>query len=111
MDQTAIGSGIGNYLSAEILYRAKISPHKTIAQICRNKKISDRLAKAIQDLFEQVWPKIKNGRQPSSEQPPGGTLHRGRDRKQVEYLLTMGWDTPVAELTRKAVTVGQGKSV
>lgn len=28
MDQTKIGSGIGNYLAAEILYRAKISPHR-----------------------------------------------------------------------------------
>lgn len=28
MDQTKIGSGIGNYLVAEILYRAKISPHR-----------------------------------------------------------------------------------
>ena len=71
----------------------------------------DRLAKAIEDLCEQVWPKIKDGRQPSSEQPLGGTCHRRRDRKQVEYLLTRGWDTPVAELTGKAVTVEQGKSV
>lgn len=28
MDQKKIGSGIGNYLVAEILYRAKISPHR-----------------------------------------------------------------------------------
>ena len=28
MNQTKIGSGIGNYLAAEILYRAKISPHR-----------------------------------------------------------------------------------
>jgi formamidopyrimidine-DNA glycosylase len=28
MDQTKIGSGLGNYLTAEILYRAKISPHR-----------------------------------------------------------------------------------
>ncbi len=28
MDQKKIGSGIGNYLAAEILYRAKISPHR-----------------------------------------------------------------------------------
>lgn len=29
MDQKKIGSGIGNYLVAEILYRAKISPYRT----------------------------------------------------------------------------------
>jgi len=28
MDQKKIGSGLGNYLVAEILYRAKISPHR-----------------------------------------------------------------------------------
>lgn len=28
MDQKKVGSGIGNYLVAEILYRAKISPHR-----------------------------------------------------------------------------------
>lgn len=28
MDQKIIGSGIGNYLAAEILYRAKLSPHR-----------------------------------------------------------------------------------
>ena len=28
MDQHKIGSGIGNYLAAEILYRAKINPHR-----------------------------------------------------------------------------------
>uniref|UniRef100_A0A6C0LR81 Formamidopyrimidine-DNA glycosylase catalytic domain-containing protein n=1 Tax=viral metagenome TaxID=1070528 RepID=A0A6C0LR81_9ZZZZ len=28
MDQTKIGSGLGNYLTAEILYRAHISPHR-----------------------------------------------------------------------------------
>ena len=28
MDQKAVGSGIGNYLVAEILYRAKLSPHR-----------------------------------------------------------------------------------
>lgn len=28
MDQKKIGSGIGNYLSTEILYRAKLSPHR-----------------------------------------------------------------------------------
>lgn len=29
MDQKKIGSGIGNYLAPEILYRAKLSPHRT----------------------------------------------------------------------------------
>src|SRR5271154_3010928 len=28
MDQKKVGSGLGNYLAAEVLYRAKISPHR-----------------------------------------------------------------------------------
>lgn len=45
MDQTinGVGSGIGNYLVAEILYRCKLSPHITIAEIYLNKKICDEL--------------------------------------------------------------------
>lgn len=31
-----IGSGLGNYLVPEILYRAKISPHRTIASLTKN---------------------------------------------------------------------------
>lgn len=33
MDQTRVGSGLGNYLVAEILYRAKISPHRLGSQL------------------------------------------------------------------------------
>ncbi|XWV26090.1 putative formamidopyrimidine-DNA glycosylase [Tupanvirus soda lake] len=33
MDQTKVGSGLGNYLVAEILYRAKISPHRLGSQL------------------------------------------------------------------------------
>jgi formamidopyrimidine-DNA glycosylase len=40
MDQEALGSGIGNYLVAEILYRAKISPH----QMC-NKMTNTQIKK------------------------------------------------------------------
>ncbi len=36
MDQKKIGSGIGNYLSAEILYRSKISPHRICKDITDN---------------------------------------------------------------------------
>ena len=33
MDQKKVGSGIGNYLAAEILYRAKISPHRLASSL------------------------------------------------------------------------------
>jgi formamidopyrimidine-DNA glycosylase len=35
MHQKKLGSGIGNYLSAEILYRSKISPHKKIKSLIK----------------------------------------------------------------------------
>lgn len=36
MDQTKIGSGLGNYLVPEILYRAKISPHRLGSSLSKN---------------------------------------------------------------------------
>lgn len=50
MDQTTtggIGSGIGNYLASNILYRAKISPHRKLKDIYDNRKLADRLAQSI----------------------------------------------------------------
>jgi formamidopyrimidine-DNA glycosylase len=46
-DNNAIGSGIGNYLVAEILYDAKISPHKTLVEIYKNDKLIKSLTKSI----------------------------------------------------------------
>lgn len=45
MNQKIIGSGIGNYLVAEILYRAKISPHRKIKKL--SKEDSYYLSKKI----------------------------------------------------------------
>jgi len=36
LDQSAIGSGIGNYLVAEILYNAKISPHRILSSLTKS---------------------------------------------------------------------------
>lgn len=46
-DKTGLGSGLGNYLSVEALYRAKISPYKKIIDIYQNKQLSYRLAESI----------------------------------------------------------------
>lgn len=51
MDQTTpLGSGLGNYLAPEALYHAKISPHKTLYEIYKDKSLSDKLAEAIRFL-------------------------------------------------------------
>lgn len=47
MDQQAIVSSLGNYLSSEILFVAKISPYTKIIDIYNNKKLSNMLAKSI----------------------------------------------------------------
>jgi formamidopyrimidine-DNA glycosylase len=49
MDQntTGLGSGIGNYLVNEILYRAKISPHTPLQQLSDSKLLCDQLAYSI----------------------------------------------------------------
>lgn len=52
MDQTIIGSGIGNYLGAEILYHAKISPHKKIIDIYNNHTILKRLVHSMKYIIK-----------------------------------------------------------
>ena len=62
----------------------------------------ERLSKTIEELFRRVWPNIRSGKQKSIPQPKGGSYHRLSDRSAFEYLLTKGWDTPVAGLVGKA---------
>lgn len=50
MEQKAIGSGIGNYLVAEILYKAKISPYRKLSDI--TKKDAKKLSKSIKYLMK-----------------------------------------------------------
>ncbi len=57
-----------------------------------------KLSATIESLFMKIWPQVRIGRHPCSPQPRGGTFHYARDIKQVEHLLTEGWDTPVREL-------------
>lgn len=53
--KTGIGSGIGNYLVSEILYKAKMSPHTTMSEIVGNRTASDRLCKAIQYVIKNAF--------------------------------------------------------
>lgn len=50
MDQTrsgGIGSGIGNYLASNILYKAGISPYKTLKEIYQDRDLVKKLSDAI----------------------------------------------------------------
>ena len=50
-----IGSGIGNYLAPEILYRAKISPHKLIYDIYKDDKLIKKLLRSIKYTLKLAY--------------------------------------------------------
>lgn len=50
MDQKKVGSGLGNYLVAEVLYKAKLSPHRLGTEL--SKSDIDRLTKAIKYIVK-----------------------------------------------------------
>lgn len=53
MDQNAIVSGIGNYLVAEILYDAKLSPHNKLDKLTNTEK--EKLAHSIRKVVKQSY--------------------------------------------------------
>ena len=58
MDQKAtsgLGCGLGNYLAVEILYKSKISPHKTIGDIYNNKALINKLSKSIKYVTKLAY--------------------------------------------------------
>jgi len=68
-----------------------------------------RLSETIDALFCEIWPAVRERRQVSYPQPEGGSYHRMKDKAPFEHLLTRGWDTPVAELTGKALVAQEGR--
>lgn len=54
-ENKGIGSGIGNYLVAEILYDAEISPHTKLGDIYENRDMSDRLSKSIKKVLKVAF--------------------------------------------------------
>lgn len=55
MDQDSffgLGSGLGNYLAVEILYKAKISPYTKLIDIYKNRKLSSILVKSIKYILK-----------------------------------------------------------
>jgi methionyl-tRNA formyltransferase len=59
-----------------------------------------RLQDELVDLFREVWPLVREGRAPRTPQEGDGTFHRSAERARYDELLTEGWNTPVAELSR-----------
>lgn len=58
---TGIGSGIGNYLAVEILYRSKISPHKSIISIYKNDDLLETLVYNIKYVLKLCFITNKTG--------------------------------------------------
>ncbi|MDH3411608.1 MAG: formyltransferase family protein [Gammaproteobacteria bacterium] len=51
-------------------------------------------------LFEDLWPRLREGRAERRSQPAGGGVHKRADIEPFRHLLTQGWETPVAEIER-----------
>ena len=49
---SGLGSGIGNYLVAEILYHSKISPHTTLGKLSSNKLLASKLSQSIKYIMK-----------------------------------------------------------
>jgi len=54
-ERTGLGSGLGNYLTVEILYDAKISPHTKVKTIYENKSLSNKLAQSIKYITKKAF--------------------------------------------------------
>lgn len=52
---TGIFAGIGNYLSVEILYHAKVDPHSTVNGIIKNRAVCDKLANSIKYITKLAY--------------------------------------------------------
>lgn len=56
----------------------------------------EKLHGAIQNLFKQYWPAIKNGTAPRHKQVGRGSSHRSKDKEALSHLLTDGWNTKIS---------------
>ncbi len=58
-----------------------------------------KLDDAMLDLFTRTWPRLMAGKAGRKKQEPGGSIHRGKDKKKYESLLKEnGWDTAISEI-------------
>jgi methionyl-tRNA formyltransferase len=57
-----------------------------------------RLTESLEDLFQKVWPYVRNG---EARRYPQSTYHCLQDKAKYEHLLINNWDTPVRKLIGK----------
>lgn len=63
----------------------------------------EKLSATIEQLFIEFWPEIRSEKLVPVPQGMGGTTHRMKDKLPFQHLLYKGWDTPVIDLTGKAL--------
>ena len=69
----------------------------------------EKLQAAIQNLFKQNWPNIKNEKCQGQKQVGKGSTHKVRDKEGLSHLLTAGWSTPVSVLEEYAAETQMSK--
>jgi methionyl-tRNA formyltransferase len=63
----------------------------------------EKLSYTAENLFKEYWLDIRNNKIKPSVQNMIGSFHLKKDRSRYDYLLVTGWDTPVSEITGKAL--------
>lgn len=58
------------------------------------------LRRAVESLFREVWPAIRDGTAPRQPQLREGSHHYRKDLEQISDVLSEGWDTPVSEIAK-----------
>lgn len=88
MDQCAIGAGIGNYLAAEILYRAKIDPHRpgSSLTIFEREQLSYWTAYVIKLAYYQNYHRVNYRRYGNLPKPVFRDCHPEIDLAIEEYV-------------------------
>lgn len=60
------------------------------------------LHREIQELFKEIWDKVKHGDITPVPQPRNGTLHFAKEFIDLEQLIQeKGWDTPIKEFKKQ----------
>ncbi|WP_236612524.1 formyltransferase family protein [Picosynechococcus sp. NKBG15041c] len=63
----------------------------------------EKLSQVAFDLFKSNWKLIKENRIQATPQRGKGSYHRTQDKEKYQALLVDGWNTPVSQLTGKAL--------
>ncbi len=104
MDQkanTGIGSGLGNYLAVESLYRAKISPYTKMKKIYEDKTLSNRLSKAIKYVVKLAYRTEDIGYFTNMDLAWINRFRKKLDQENKDYKFNFHPNTKIGDTTFK----------